>query len=104
MIYRRVSGIVFAAIIFIELVIYLSGPTPLRNVAIKTNEVVPVSSSASSDLKKFVDQKLRESGMRIETDYDAQRERSIQFSIVIGVTVIIGAVLTFSLPLKKVRD
>jgi len=82
---RTISAIIFAIIVAIEIVLFAAQPTPLRYVR-NPNAVGGFSASYST------------------IDYEAQQNQSIKFIGVIAATILVGGLVTFSLPSKPLSD
>lgn len=78
---RNISAIVFAIIVAIELIMFVTDTAPTKTV--------------STGQKGFF------ASSTTVIDHESRQDRNQKFITVIGATVLIGGILTFALPNKK---
>lgn len=74
---RTLSACIFALIVAVELYFFLQSPTPMKN--------------ETSALGKWIAQN------RV-IDLDAKKDQNTKYSIIIGATILVGGIVTFSIP------
>lgn len=84
--YRSLSAIVFAVIIVIELVVFMNLDAP---------KIRSDRETTGSGLSGFVSQ--------FEVDHEAQTNQNEKYMILIGTTLIVGGIVTFAMPNKKIN-
>lgn len=81
---RSLFASIFGIIIAIELISFMLQPTPYKQVR-----------NGEKKTGLF-------SGYDTVTDYDAQKNTNTKFIVVIGATLLIGALITFNIPNTKI--
>lgn len=80
---RSITALIFAVIVFVEIMIFINAPTP--TVTVKTGTTLFGSTQSV-------------------TDYKAQSDSNVKYAVVIGSTILIGAIITFSLPSSSTKN
>lgn len=78
--FRSIAAIILSVVVIVELIFFFNAPTP-------------VTRTSSTDTLF---------GGSSEIDYAAQTNQTIMYVILIGATIVVGSIITFSLPKKSV--
>ena len=81
--YRTISGIIVAIAVVIEVFLFMGQP-------------IPTKQETTQNGKWF--------GKKTVTDYESKDRNDQRYFVLIGSTILVGGILAFSLPSKKIKS